>query len=340
MGFRKLSALPSAAMAVLALLLLLACGDADAEPGLTAAEVREIVRAELAEAPAPSQPGTGVTSAEAEHIARGVVASIPLKTSPADYTAFFVDSAIARYETQGLDATLAHYSREESIDGQWYVFIVGGDDRLIAHPNPYRLGLDLKGWVGTDANGYDYGPEVLSATEEGKWVTYVYRNPESGGSIGPGHTGEFELKNVWVVRHDGLLFCSGWYVSADEFAQQLVSVAVEKFRSGGLEGTMEYFANPGSALAGLETAVAYYNSAETVDGRWSAFIADESGRFVGHSDPAMIGREVRELFGTELPEATGEGGWVTGDSMRIWVAESGGYLFGSGWHHGVAGPGG
>ena len=100
---------------------------------------------------------------------------------------------------------------------------------------------------------------------------------------------------------------------------------------------MEYFANPGSALAGLETAVAYYNSAETVDGRWSAFIADESGRFVGHSDPAMIGRELRELFGTELLEATGEGGWVTSISMRIWVAESGGYLFGSGWHHGGAG---
>ena len=27
-------------------------------------------------------------------------------------------------------------------------------------------------------------------------------------------------------------------------------------------------------------------------------------------------------------------------AQRIWVAESGGYLFGSGWHHGVAGPGG
>ena len=179
----------------------------------------------------------------------------------------------------------------------------------------------MTGWVGTDTNGYNFAPELLSATGEGKWVTYVFANPESG-DFGPGHTGEFELKNVWVVRHDGLLFASGWYINADEFAQQLVSVAVEKFRSGGLEGTMEYFANPGSALAGLETAVAYYNSAETVDGRWWAFIADESGRFVGHSDPAMIGREVRELFGTELPEATGEGGWVTGDSVRIWVAES------------------
>ena len=337
MGFRKLSALALAAMAVLALLLLAACGDADTVPGVTRAEVEEMVRAEVAEAAVPSQPGPGLTAAEVELIARGVVASIPPRSAPSDYTRFVVDNAISRYGTEGLDATLAHFSREENIDGQWYVFIVGEDGRLLAHPNPYRLGLDLKGWVGTDANGYNYAPEVLSATGEGKWVTYVYRNPESGG-IGPGHTGEFELKNVWVVRHDGLLFASGWYINADQFAQQLVAVAVEKFRSGGLDGTMEYFANPGSALAGLETAVAYYNSAETVDGSWSAFIADGTGRFVGHSDPAMIGREVRELLGTELLEATGEGGWVTSDSMRIWVAESGGYLFGSGWHHSVAGP--
>ncbi len=66
-----------AALALAALLLLAACGDGDAEPGITADEVREIVRAELAAAPTPSQPGGGVTAAEAERIARGVVASIP-----------------------------------------------------------------------------------------------------------------------------------------------------------------------------------------------------------------------------------------------------------------------
>ena len=239
-----------AALAVLALLLLAACGDADAEPGLTADEVREIVRAELAEAPAPPQPGPGVSAAEAERIARGVVASIPLKSAPADYTAFYVDSAIALYETWGLEATLAHYSRRESIDGQWYVFIIDGDDRVVAHPDPQRVGLDLKGWVGTDTNGYNFAPELLSATEEGRWVTYVFANPESG-DFGSGYTGEFELKNVWVVRHDGLLFCSGWYVNADEFTRAMVATAAGVFRQVGLEGTIAYFASPETDYAGL-----------------------------------------------------------------------------------------
>ena len=139
------------------------------------------------------------------------VAYIPPKSAPADYTRFFVSNAFSRYQTQGFEATLAHYSREESIRGQWYVFIIDENDRLITHPNPYRLGLDLKSWVGTDANGYNFGPDMLWATEDGKWGSYVYRSPESGG-LGADHTGTLEYKHVWVVRHDGLLFVSGWYV--------------------------------------------------------------------------------------------------------------------------------
>ena len=134
-------------------------------------------------------------------------------------------------------------------------------------------------------------------------------------------------------RHDGLLFASGWYIDADEFTRQLVSVAVERFRSGGLEATVAYFASPGSVLAGLESAIAYYNQAQTVDGKWSAFIADESGKIVAHSDPTMIGVDLQELFDTSSVEATEEGDWVTTDTVRMWVAETGGFLFGSGWHH-------
>ena len=53
--------LPLAALAMLAALLLVACGDGDAE--LTRAEVEEIVRAELADAPAPEP---GLTAADVE----------------------------------------------------------------------------------------------------------------------------------------------------------------------------------------------------------------------------------------------------------------------------------
>ena len=135
--------------------------------GLTKAEVEQIVQTAIASIP---EPRAGLTSAEAEQIARGVVASIPPKSAPPEYTRFFVENAISRYETHGLDATLAYYNREGNIDGQWYVFIIiDENDLVIGHPDAHRLGLDLKGSVGTDANGYNFGQDMLAAGEEGRY---------------------------------------------------------------------------------------------------------------------------------------------------------------------------
>ncbi len=338
----------AAALLLLVPALLVACGDGDA--GLTRTEVQEIVREEMASQSQDAgvspgmtpddlegivndaiekmaAPEPGLTRAEVEEIVRAAIASIPSRSAPAEYTQHFVDNAIARYEAQGLDATLAHYNSPQSVDGQWYVFIIDQNDLVIGHPDPQRLGLDVKGWVGTDANGYEFGPEMLSATEDGKWVSYVYRNPESGG-IG---SGDFELKNVWVEKHDGLLFASGWYIDADEFTKMLVSTAVDKYREVGLTGTMAYFASPGSVLAGLEAAIAYYNAAETVDGRWFAFIGGPDGKIVGHSDLSKIGGDTQDLFGGETFEATANGVWVKSESLRVFVAGYDGYVFGSGW---------
>ena len=174
------------------------------EPGLTSPKVEELIRAAIADLP---KPDVGITADEARRLAQYAVATVPPKTSPAEYTKFFVSNAISRYETEGREATLAHYNRVESIDGQWYVFIVDVNDLVIAHPEVSLVGLDLKGPLGTDANGYNFGPEMLLATEEGKWVSYVYRNPETR-NIGSDF-GESQLKNAWVVSHDGLLFGSG-----------------------------------------------------------------------------------------------------------------------------------
>lgn len=44
--------------------------------------------------------------------------------------------------------------------------------------------------------------DIMGATEAGRWVSYVYRNPEMG---------EEGRKHSRVVRHDGLIFGSGWY---------------------------------------------------------------------------------------------------------------------------------
>ncbi|MCY4450090.1 MAG: hypothetical protein OXE02_14740 [Chloroflexi bacterium] len=358
------------ALLLLASLLLAACGGGDA--GLTRAEVREIARAEMAAAPTldessasaegtvdndtaaipASDPGLsrseveeivaaavasipeprpGLTADEAERIARAAVADIPPRSAPDEYTKFFVESAIALYETRGLDATLAHYNREESVDGQWYVFIIDENDTVIAHPDPDRLGLDLKGWVGTDANGYEFGPEMLSATEDGKWVSYVYQNPE-GGRMSPDNLSDVDLKNAWVVRHDGLLFASGWYVDVDRFTVDVVAAVVDLFSAEGLEGTVESLsANPGSILGGVAESAVSYNSSGAVEGEWSIFIADESGTVVLHFNPAMIGKRVEDLLGADTSDIDEEGAWLTSESMRIWVVRSDGWVFGAGW---------
>ena len=141
-------------------------------------------------------------SARGEAVDRGVEASIPPRSAPAEYTKFFVNNAIAWYETQGRDATLTSYNREESVDGQWYVFIIDEIDLVIGHPDTHRLGLHLKRWGSLDATGYNFGPDMLSATEEGVRVNHEDVNPA---------TGEVEDKHFWLVVHDGLVFGSGWH---------------------------------------------------------------------------------------------------------------------------------
>ena len=127
-----------------------------------------------------------------------------------NHTEFFVENAINKYGSEGPAATLAYYNREKSVDGQWYVFIVDEDDKIIGHYDAHLIGHDLKGPVGTDAEGYNFGPDMLAATEEGQWVSFVFANPESELTE-PDHTGAVKFKHAWVVRHDGLLFGSGWY---------------------------------------------------------------------------------------------------------------------------------
>ena len=304
------------------------------ESGLSRSEVEEIVSAALADIPRQE---AGLTSDEAERIARGVVASIPPRSAPAEYTKFFVDNAISRYETQGLNATLAYYNRGGSVDGQWYVFIIDENDLVVAHPDPSRLGLDLKGWVGTDANGYNFGPEMLSATEAGKWVSYVYRNPEKA-VVSTGDLSNVDLKNAWVVRHNGLLFASGWYIDVDQFTIDIVTAVVDLFHSQGLAGLVETLgSNPGSILGGVAESAVSYNASGTVEGEWSLFIADESGTIVLHFNPAMIGKGLEDLLGPGALDVDENGGWLTSEFMRIWMVKSEGWMFGAGWRNDQSG---
>jgi len=126
--------------------------------------------------------------------------AIPTKSEPAAYTQSIVQDAIRLYNQEGREAAIDHHSSPENVDGQWYAFIIDGDGYTIAHYNPAMIGRDPA--LRVDVTGYFYGDDVLSATEAGKWVSYVFNNPD---------TGEETRKHTWVVRHDGLFFGSGWY---------------------------------------------------------------------------------------------------------------------------------
>jgi len=82
----------------------------------------------------------------------------------------------------------------------WYVFIIDENGYTIGHHNPDFRYQDPA--LRVDSTGHFYGDDMLAATEDGHWVSYVFVNPD---------TGEEQRKHAWVVLHDGLIFGSGWY---------------------------------------------------------------------------------------------------------------------------------
>ena len=123
------------------------------------------------------------------------------KSDASAYARSLVSRAMNLYDDLGREATIDYYNTPESVDGQWYVFIVDSDDLFLSHaPSPSLLGTDLKDVVGSD--GYELGKEIAKATEDGHWVEYLWPNPA---------TDTEETKRSWVIRHDGLVFGSGYY---------------------------------------------------------------------------------------------------------------------------------
>ena len=382
-----------AALIGLIAVLAIACSESDA--GLSRADVAEVVRSELANAPEPAdsgpsaaevermvqdsiagipEPVPGVTIEEVERIVRDSIADIPapeltrsdverffeaaieniqvqelpstmklevmteaksgyvpLKSSPDDYTQYLVKDAIKRYETDGLDATVAYYNTPESIDGQWYVFIGDENDVMLAHAaNPDLVGRPFS--YATGPNAYPAGSAVAaSADEDGEWFSYTYPNPA---------TGAVETKHSWTVTYDGLLFGTGWYEAgpaksdAPAYTQALVRQAIALYDAVGLDDT-----------------VAYYNNPESIDGQWYVFIGDEEDMMLAHAaNPDLVGQPFSYAKGpNDYPageavaaSADQDGEWFsytypnpeTGgvETKHSWMVRYDGLLFGTGWY--------
>ncbi len=217
----------------------------------------------------------------------------------------YVNNAVAKYEADGLDAVIAHYNSQESLDGQFYLFLIGADDIYLAHPIfPHLIGTDIKDVVGSD--GQELGKEIALATEEGVWVEYLWPHPISRRE---------QQKVTWALRHDGLIFASGYYAGepetgppawrdADprEYTVEYVHRAVERYESEGLQSMLNY-----------------YNSVASYEGEWYLFATDANDIYHVHPLlPQLIGTDIKDVVGSdgyrlgeELAKATEEEGvWV------------------------------
>ena len=167
------------------------------------------------------------------------------------------------------------------------------------------------------------------ADEDGEWFSYTFTNPS---------TGAVESKHSWVVRHDGLVFGSGWYEPGPRksdnpaYTQTFVAQAMNLY----------------DAL-GLDAAIKYYSSDESRDDQWYVFIIGADGYTVAHPNPVFIGRDpalrvdaTGYFYGDDMLGATEAGRWVsyvlenleTGEvsQKHTWAVRHDGYYFGSGWY--------
>ena len=256
-------------------------------------------------------------------------ASVPPKWMPEAYTNYFVREAIRRYESDGLDSTVAHYNTKESVDGQWYVFMIDEDGTVIAHANPALVGQLASDITGP--NNYPTGAAVAAtADESGAWFDYTFTNLA---------TGSVETKHSWMVIHDGITFGSGWYeegprkTDGPAYTQAVVQQAINLYEALGLDST-----------------VAYYNTKESVDGQWYVFMIDEDGTVIAHANPALVGQLASDVLGPNnyptgaavAAYADENGAWFdytftnpatdSVETKHSWMVIHDGITFGSGWY--------
>ena len=263
-------------------------------------------------------------------------AVLPSKSAPESFTQIFVDQALKRYNGEGRNATIEYYNTAESIDGDWYVFIIDENDGIIAHAaRPERLGKKLNEL--TDVTDYNYGADFAATTDKGSWVEYIYLNPAKD---------LYEKKHSWVIKHDGLIFGSGWY---ERTLSSLLPSRTEQpaaYTKALVEQAIRRY-----VVTGRDAVIEHYNNPDTVDGQWYIYLWDEDANILAHpTSPQLIGTNGNNLapdvngyhFGPDLAAAPPEGAWVTytflnpesNDQAKkhSWVQLYDGLIFGSGWY--------
>ena len=249
----------------------------------------------------------------------------PPKSEAAAYTQSLVQRAVNLYDDLGQDGTVDYYNTPESVDGQFYVFILQAHDlRTLANgARPELVGIDPPARI--DAAGYAYGEAFAATTDEGHWVSYVFINPA---------TDQLESKHTWIMEHDGLMFGSGWYTEPADYTQYLVDQAIDMYKADGREATLDHFNDP-----------------STVDGQWYVYIIDADSKvsLANAARPEFVGAPPTHRidptgydYGEALYSATEEGKWIsyiiknpaTEEQRRkhSWIVLHDGLFFGAGYY--------
>ena len=216
----------------------------------------------------------------------------------------YVNRAIEYYEREGLEATEAYYNSAESVDGPFYLFLMDENDLYLAHPIlPHLIGTDIKDVVGED--GQELGKEIAEATEAGIWVQYRWRSPVSE---------LLEDKYTWAIRHDGLIFASGYYAGVSETGHQpWLGVEPQDYTVTYVENAIARYDRDG-----LDAMATYYNSVASFEDQWYLFVVGADDIYIVHPIfPHLIGTDIKDVvdssgheLGKEIAEATEEGHWV------------------------------
>ena len=126
----------------------------------------------------------------------------PLPDDPEAATRAYIQKAIDLYESDGLDAMVAHYNSRDSVDGQWYLYVIDGNEKFIVSGLvPRLIGRDAASLKGV--GGASTGSEMLKATAEGHRFSHRSYNFLGAGEM---------WLNALAIRHaDELIFVSGYH---------------------------------------------------------------------------------------------------------------------------------
>ena len=227
-----------------------------------------------------------------------------LRENVEDITKEYVAKAIARYQSEGLDAMVAFYNSRQSLDGQFYLFMMDENDIYLVHPIfPHLIGTDIKDVVGSD--GQELGKEIARATEEGHWIEYLWPNPV---------TGLEESKVTWAVRFEGKIFASGYYTGTEEAVTPAwVGADPQEYTVSYVQRAIERYDRDG-----LDSLKAYYNSVASFESQWYQFVMDVNDIYIIHPFlPRLIGTDIKNVVGSdgyelgkEFAKATEAGHWI------------------------------